>query len=83
MLSLAAHFSVLYFLASIPLLVVSTDLTSQAKKLHRRVGVGRVLTSVRLGGVMVGTLAWNKRYVASIPDLGINISHFHQTYFPF
>ena len=41
-----------------------TDLSG--KELHRQVGMGKMVTSVSLGGIMVSTLAWNARDVGSI-----------------
>ena len=53
---------------SIPdIVVVWTDLSG--KHLHKQVGVGKVVTSGRLGGVMVTTLVWNARYAGSIPAI--------------
>ena len=40
------------------------------KELHRQVGMGILVTSVSLGGVMVSILARNARYVGSIPAVG-------------
>ena len=48
--------------------VVCTDLWS--KELHRQVGVGIVVTSGSLHGVMVSTLARTAKGVCSIPFLG-------------
>ena len=47
------------------------------KKLHREVGVGAVVASGSLGGVMVSTLAWNARDVGSIRPLG-TILHYYK-----
>ena len=44
-----------------------TDLSD--KEFHRLVGVGTVVTSGSLCGVMVSTLGWNARDVGSIPTL--------------
>ena len=40
------------------------------KEPHRQVGVGRVVASGNLGGVMVRSLARNARDVGSIPTVG-------------
>ena len=40
------------------------------KELRRQIGVGRVVTSGSLGGVMVNTLVRNARDGGSIPALG-------------
>ena len=59
-----------------------TDLSG--KELHRHVGVGIVMASERLSGVMVNTLAWNVRDMGSIHALG-TICHIvitHDTGFP-
>ena len=39
-------------------------------ELHRQVGVGSMMRSKRLGGVIVSTLALNARDMSSIPALG-------------
>ena len=46
----------------------------------KQVGVGTMVISGSLGGVIVSTLAWNATDVGLIPDLGNNISHFHHTH---
>ena len=48
--------------------VVCTDLLG--KETYRQIGVGRMVTSGGLHGVMVSTLARNTRDVGSIPALG-------------
>ena len=48
--------------------VVCTDFSG--KEPHGQAGVGMVLTSGSLGGVIVSTLARNARDVGSIPALG-------------
>ena len=52
------------------IVIVGTDLSASGKELHRQVGVGTVVTSGSLGGVMVNIPAWNARDVGSIPSLG-------------
>ena len=47
--------------------VLFTDLSG--KELYRQVGVGRILTSRSLDGVMFSTRAWNARDMGSIPAL--------------
>ena len=59
-------------------LMTFCSLTSQ--KLHGQVGVGEMVRSVSLGGVIVSILTGNVRDVRSIPALGaifpiFNISH--------
>ena len=49
--------------------VVCAELSG--KKLHRQVGIGRVVTSGNLGGVMVITLTRNARDMGSIPTLSV------------
>ena len=44
--------------------VVCTDLSG--KEPYREVGVGSMVTSGSLGGVMVNTLAWNARNVGTM-----------------
>ena len=39
-------------------------------KAHGQVGMGRVVISGCLDGVIVSTLAWNARYMCLIPALG-------------
>ena len=51
-----------------------TDLSS--KELHRQIGVGIVVTSGSLHGVMVSTLAQNAKDVGSILALGTIIPIF-------
>ena len=51
------------------IVVVCSDLSG--KELHRQAGMGRVVISGSLGGVIVKTLIWNTRYVGSIPTLGV------------
>ena len=53
---------------------VHTDLSN--KEPHRQVGVGRVVPSESLGGVMVNTLARNAEGVFDFYSK-CNISHFH------
>ena len=62
--------------------VVCTDLSD--KEPHRQVGVGRVVTSGGLGGVIVSILSQNARDVDSIPTLGtlFPISSTLQHWFP-
>ena len=48
--------------------VVGTNLVY--KEPHRQVGVGRVMTSGSLGGVMVSTLAQNSKDARSVSALG-------------
>ena len=48
--------------------VVLTDVSS--KEQSRQLGVGMVVTSGDLGGVMVVTLPWNASYADLIPALG-------------
>ena len=48
--------------------VVCTDLSDM--KSHRQEGVGTVVTSESLGGVMISTLARNARHVDSLSTLG-------------
>ena len=49
-------------------IVGCTDLSG--KKLHRHVGVGIVVTTGSLRGVMASTLALNARYACSIHTVG-------------
>ena len=63
-LSVLSSYGVLYC----PTVLVRTDLSS--KEPHRQVGVGRMVTSGSLGGIMVSTLARNARDVRSIPTVG-------------
>ena len=48
--------------------VVCTDLSG--KEPHRQVDMGRVVTSGRIDGVMLSTLAWNAMEAVSIPAVG-------------
>ena len=48
--------------------LVCTDLSG--KEPHRQVGMGRVMTSGSLGGVMLSTLAQNARDIGSMSTLG-------------
>ena len=45
-----------------------TDLSG--KEPHRQVGLDRIITSGRLGGLMVSTMAQNTRAMGSTPALG-------------
>ena len=56
-----------HFQIRVQSVVAYTDISD--KELHRQVGVGRVVTSGSLGGVMVCTLVWNARDVGSTPAL--------------
>ena len=49
-------------------LVVCTHLSGEVSA--RYVGVGRMMTSRSLGGMMLGILAWNARGVSYCPVLG-------------
>ena len=57
------------FIIAVLVLVVCTDLS--AKTPPRQVGIGRVVTSGSLGGVMVSTLARSARDVSSAPKQDI------------
>ena len=46
--------------------VICTDI-SDKELLHTQVGVGKVVTSGSLGGVIVTALPWNARNVGSFP----------------
>ena len=47
---------------------VCTDLSG--KEPHRQVGMGSMITSGILGGIMVSTLTWNANEVGSVSALG-------------
>ena len=51
------------------IVVICTDLSG--KELHRQLGVGIVVTSESICGVVISTLAWNVRDVGSIPTLSM------------
>ena len=53
---------------NIDIVVGCTNLSTQEP--HRRVGLGRVVTSSSLGGVMINTLARHAKDVGSIPTIG-------------
>ena len=48
-----------------------SPLTVSDKEVHGLEGMGRVVISGSVGGVMVSALAWNARDVGSIPALGV------------
>ena len=66
-----------YILEVHTVVVVCTGLPVSGKEPYRQVGVGKVIRSGSLGGVMVSTLARNARDMGLIASLGAIFSIFY------